>query len=363
MTQQVRVGMVGTSWYPDLVHLPILKSHAQAQISAICGRNRTRAEEMAAKYEIPQVFTDYQEMIHQGNLDAVIVAVPDDLHYPITMAALDARLHVLCEKPMAYNLDQAKKMLAKAEAARVKHMIFFTWRWLPYTRLLKKMVDEGYIGQFFDVQFSYTAGYAYEGYYQWKWDRGHGLGVLGDLGSHMIHLAQFLVGDIARVQARLSTRVKRPHPEGMAYEQANDSASLMVQFNNGAMGTIFTSAVLASGDQGQERRIILTGSEGMIEMTANGLGYTVRGQRRNEKKYQIFDIPEEFLQGTQPNANPMEEMVQILTHQSVGPRLFIDSILEDRPITPGFSEGVQVQAVIEAAFQSDQSGCWVDVRP
>jgi predicted dehydrogenase len=223
------------------------------------------------------------------------------------------------------------------------------------------MVDEGFIGQFFDVQFNYTGGYAYEGYYQWKWDRAHGLGVLGDLGSHVIHLAQYLVGDIARVQAMLSTRVKRPHPEGLAYEQANDSASLTVQFNNGATGTIFSSAIVELGNLGQEQKITLTGSEGTLEMISTGLGYSVRGLRRGDKEFQTFAIPEEFLQGTQPNADPWEEMVQILSHQSIGPRLFIDSILEDRPITPGFYEGVQVQAVIEAAFQSDQSGCWVDV--
>jgi predicted dehydrogenase len=363
MENKVRVGMVGTSWFADLVHLPILKSHQQAQISAICGRNRARAEEMAAKYEIPQVFTDYEEMVRMGNLDAVIVAVPDDLHYPITMAALDAGLHVLCEKPMAYTLDQAKQMLAKAEAARLKHMVFFTWRWAPYNRLLKKMVAEGYIGHLFDAQFGYTGGYAYENYYQWKWDRAHGLGVLGDLGSHMIHLAQYIVGDIAGVQARLSARVKRPHPEGKVYAQADDSASLTVQFTNGATGAIFCSAVVELGDRGQEQRITLTGSDGTLEMVSTGLSYSVRGLRRGEQEFQTFAIPEEFLQGKQPNAAGMEETMQLFTHQSIGPRLFIDSILQDRPITPGFAEGVKVQAVIEAAFQSDRSGCWVDVQP
>ncbi|GAG40971.1 unnamed protein product, partial [marine sediment metagenome] len=85
MSEQVRVGVIGTSWYTDVMHLPNLKSHPHTEIAAICGRNRDRAEEMAKKYEVPLVFTDYREMIEKGNLQAVVVAAPDDLHYPMTM--------------------------------------------------------------------------------------------------------------------------------------------------------------------------------------------------------------------------------------------------------------------------------------
>ena len=140
MPERVRVGVIGTSWYADMMHLPNLKSHPRAELAAICGRNRERAEEMARKYEIPRVFTDYRELIEEGDLDAVVVATPDDLHHPMTMAALDAGLHVLCEKPMALNAGQAGEMYDKAEAAGVKHMVFFTYRWWPSYRYLKQLV-------------------------------------------------------------------------------------------------------------------------------------------------------------------------------------------------------------------------------
>jgi predicted dehydrogenase len=128
MSTQVRVGFIGTSRYADLSHLATFKSHTQAQLAAICGRNRERAEEMATKYDIPQVFTDYQEMIERGGLDAIVVATPDYLHYPMTMAALAAGMHVLCEKPLAMTAQQAKEVADKAEAMGVKHMTFFTFR-------------------------------------------------------------------------------------------------------------------------------------------------------------------------------------------------------------------------------------------
>ena len=99
MPGEVRVGVIGTSWWADDMHLPSIKSHPQARLAAICGRNRERAEEMAAKYDIPLVYTDYREMIAKGGLDAAVISTPDDLHYPITMAALDAGLPP-CTQPM-----------------------------------------------------------------------------------------------------------------------------------------------------------------------------------------------------------------------------------------------------------------------
>lgn len=363
MKRQVNVGMIGTSWYADRMHLPALKSHARARLVAICGRNRLRAEELAGKYEIPNVFSDYREMLQHGDLDAVVVAVPDDLHYPITMAALDVGLHVLCEKPLAFSLDQAKEMLAKAESAGVKNMTYFTWRWVPHIRYLCQLVDEGYIGQCYDAQFHYAGSYARQSGYQWKWDRRHGLGVLGDLGSHMIDLSRLLVGEITQVQASLSVRVDKPKADGTPFEAANDSASLMVGFANGATGTVFLSAVADLGDRGQEHRIVLYGDRGTLEVYADASTQTVRGLRNGESEFRILPVPESILRGIDQKASLWrDQFAQLFTEQSVGTRLFIDSIVDDRLVPPGFYDGVKAQAVIEAAFESDRSGCWAEVR-
>jgi predicted dehydrogenase len=361
MNEQIRVGVVGTSWWADMMYLPVLKNHSQASISAICGRNQMRAEEMAGKYGIPNVFTNYQEMIERGNLDAIVIAVPDDLHFPIAIAALDAGLHVLCEKPLAFNLDQARQMLAKAEAKQVKHMTFFTWRWAPYFRTLHRLVSEGYIGRIFDAQFSYVGGYARGAGYQWKWDQEHGLGVLGDLGSHMIDLARLTVGEIARVQANLAVRVQKPAGDVTKFNHANDSASLTVQFANGASGTIFASAAAELGNRGQEQRVILYGEDGTLEVMTEGNQYVVRGIKNKETEFHDLPVPAEFLAGCDRDASVWDQIDKIFLELSVGPRLFIDSILDDKAVSPGFYDGVKAQEVIEAAFESDRSGCWVNV--
>src|SRR3989442_605834 len=134
MSRSVRIGIVGTSYWMDFMFGPPLQNYPRAELAAICGRNRSRAEEMAAKYGIPKVFTDYRGMIARGDLDAVIIAVPDKLHHEITLEAVGAGLHVLCAKPLAMTAQQAREMYDRAEAAHVKHMVFFTYRWMPFFR-------------------------------------------------------------------------------------------------------------------------------------------------------------------------------------------------------------------------------------
>jgi predicted dehydrogenase len=366
MTEQVRVGLVGTSWWADLMFLPSLKSHSRAEIVAICGRNRNRAEELAQKYGICQVFTDYQEMIEQGNLQALVVATPDDLHYPITMKALEAGLHVLCEKPLALNADQAKAMYEKAEAMGVKHMVLFTWRWLPHFQYLRRLLEAGYIGRCFHCHLSFLGGYGRNGQYMWRFDAQRANGILADLGSHMIDFARWYVGDIARVSTSLNTFVERAGPEGQRLEPANDSALLVVEFENGAQGTIQVSAVAHTGDRGVEQHLSLYGEGGTLhaDVVFEGVesGSIIRGARHNEVQFQTLPIPDE-LWGEVDRPKVLSTLVpSLFIKQAVGSRLFIDGIVEDRPVSPNFYDGFKVQEVVDAALESHRTGCWVSLQ-
>jgi len=363
MAKQVRVGIVGTSWYADWMHLPALKSHPQVQLAAICGRKRDRTEEMAKKYEIPQIFTDYQALIEEAGIDAVVVAIPDDLHYPVTMAALDAGLHVLCEKPLALTLEQAQQMVTHAEEAGVKHMTYFTWRWLPVFQYLQRLIQEGYLGRCFYSQFRYVGGYGRNGQYGWKWDRQRGLGILGDLGVHMIDLAHWCVGDIAKVSAHLPTYIARPGVAGQSLDPTNDAALLTLQYADGSQGVIQASAVAHMGERSLECQVVLYGEAGTLEVDFNFQdGYVIRGARSGEEQIKALAIPADILQGVDPASPIMEQIERVFTEQSTGTRLFIDAIVNDQPVTPSFYEGLKAQAVIAAALEADRRECWVAVE-
>lgn len=361
MSEIVRVGVIGTGGVADFMHLPNLKSHQQAVVAAICGRNRDRAEEMTKKYEIPLVFTDYREMIEKGNLDALVIVTPDDLHYPMTMDGLDAGLHVLCEKPMASNASQAREMYEKAEAKGVKHMVFFTCRWLPHHRYLKGLVDDGYVGRCYHCSIRYVGGYARGAEYWWRFDRQRATGALGDLGSHMIDLAHWYVGDVAKVSACLSTFVERPGPADQPLDPANDAAMLNLQFANGAQGTIHLSAVAHVGDRGQEQCIILYGESGTLEADLSFLGTEIRGLRHGEEQFETLPVPGRLWGDVDKAAPFWTQFAEVFTRDPVGDRLFINAILEDRPVTPSFYDGLKAQKVMDAAITSHESGRWVEL--
>lgn len=167
MDSKVRVGVIGTTGYAEGVHIRSLASHPRAEIVALCGRDRDRAQEVAARHGISAVFTDYREMIERGNLDAIVIVARDELHHPITMDAIDAGLHVLCEKPLASTAAQAREMYERAEAAGVKHMRFFNLRASPYLRHLRRLVEQGYLGRCYAAEISIVNGFGLSGAYQW----------------------------------------------------------------------------------------------------------------------------------------------------------------------------------------------------
>jgi len=355
MSETVRVGVVGTSWWTDGMHLPSLKSHPRAEVVAICGRDRNRAEEMAKKYDIPRVFTNYQEMIEQGNLQALVVSTPDDTHYPITMNALEAGLHILCEKPLALKAKQAREMYEKAEAVGVKHMVFFTYRWLPPERYIRALIDQGYLGRCYHCNLHLLFGFGRGRQYGWRFDSQRANGMLADLGSHMIDLARWYVGDIAKVSANLVTFIQRAGVESQPLDPANDSAILALQFANGAQGTIYVSAV-AVGDSLVQDHITLHGEAGTLEADLGFSGVEVRGARSDEDRLKPLLIPDSIWEGVD-QSNSWE----VFNKQSVGDRQFIDAILKDQPISPNFYDGWKVQEVIDAAIESHQSGSWVSL--
>jgi predicted dehydrogenase len=353
MAEQLRVGVIGASAYSDLRHLPAVKSHPQAELVAICDLDRDLAERMAAKYDVPLVSNDYREVIDKGKLQALLVVTPDDTHHAITMDALDAGLHVLCEKPLAHNARQAREMYERARAVNVKHMTFFTFRWSPHYRYLKELVDGGYVGRCFDCRMCLFTGSGRSGHYEWHYDRKHGNGVLGDYGSHMIDLARWLAGDIAKVSAHLRMFLHRPGREGRMLETTNDSATLAIECARGAQGVIQLSSLAHVGARGIDQRITLHGESGTLEARATLSSAEIRGAPAGEDEFRTLPIPDRLLEGVD-RENPYH-----LLSQFRGDYLFLDAILEDRPLSPSFYDGLKAQEVIDAAKEAYQKGSWV----
>ena len=353
MAGQVKIGIIGTSWWAEEMYLPHLATYERAVLLAVCGRNRDRGNEVAAKYNIPQVYTDYREMVATAGLDAVVISTPDDTHFEMAMAALDSGLHIICEKPVALNAADAKAMVDKAEAIGVKHMVYHTARWFPNLRYLKQLVDEGYVGPVHHALIRYVAGYGRSSAYAWRFDGDRANGVLGDLGSHMIDLARWFIGDITSVSAHIANFCDRKHPGGRLVTPANDLAALDLTFASGAQASIQVSAVAHVAERNMQGEAYLYGADGTLE-TDFGISnsdYRVLGARKTDSRFTELEIPPEWLQGiTAENASG-----NFLT-QSIGSRYFVDCILNDVTPEPTLYEGYKVQRVIDAALESQRTG-------
>jgi predicted dehydrogenase len=358
VAEHVRVGVVGTSWFADGFHLPNLASHPSAEITAICGRTQARAEELAAKFSIPHIFTDYHAMIESGMLDALVVVTPDAVHYPITIAGLDAGLHVLCEKMLAMNAAQAREMYEKAQVAGRKHMVMFTWHWAPHFQYMHQLIKEGFVGRPYHFHLQYEADYGRDGAYGWRFDRQHGHGILGDLGSHAIDCARRYVGDIAKVSGHLATFVERPGPDSHALDAANDSAQLAMEFINGAHGSIHVSAVSTQN----ETTVALDGESGSLQLVFSFESAELRGIRRGQQEWQTLEVPDALWHDAERTGPLIDQIFDLFRRQSVGSRLFIDAILDDRPMDSTFYDGWKAQQVIDAAIASHEQGRWIAIE-
>ena len=356
----VSVGVVGTSWWADAMHLPAIASHPQARAVAICGRNRKNAQSIADSWDIPQVYTDYNEMIDAADLDAVIIATPNSTHYPIAMKAMRAGLHILCEKPIALSYAQALEMAAAAKAKAIKTLVPFTYSFMPTARYLKELIDGGYLGAAYHLNMRYYTGFARDGDYRWRFDRKiAGSGVLGDLGSHFLYLAEWFFGSISAINCRLGFSVPRPpvDPDGNPYDIADDSCMLTLEFADGALGMIHCTALCYEDSPfGQTHHMEFHGSDGTLYSFIDwDRIQQVKGARVGEGMVRDLTIPEHIWGGARRDTvhNTYRD---IFRSGDFMIRAFINGIINDIEVSPNFEDGARIQRLLSAAAHSHETG-------
>lgn len=362
----VSIGMVGTSWWADSMHLPAIASHPNAKTTAICGRNLENAQKMATAWDIPHVYTDYNEMIESGNINAVVISTPNDTHYPITMKALEHGLHVLCEKPIALNYADAQRMADTAREKGVKHLVPFTYRFMPTARYLKELIDDGYIGTPYHLNLRYYTGYARDGAYHWRFDvEKAGAGIIGDLGSHFLYLAEWFYGSIKSVSCQLGHVVERPAttPDGKPYEVADDMAIVTLEFENGAYGVIHVTAVCYEDTAfGQTHHMEFHGSEGTLySYTDWDTVQQVKGAKVGEGVPKELPIPEHIWGNARRDTvhNTYKDMFR---KENFMIRQFISAIVNDEEPSPTLDDGARIQRLLDAAVLSHKTGRRVNVN-
>jgi predicted dehydrogenase len=223
----------------------------------------------ADRFGWEQTCTDWREAIDRDDIDLVDICTPGDSHCEIAIAALAAGKAVLCEKPLANSVEDAERMLAAAERAGVVHMVCHNYRRAPAVLLAKRLIAEGRIGTVHHFRGTYLQDWILDPEHPLVWrleQQRAGSGALGDIGSHIIDLAHFLVGEIAAVAGALTTFVsERPLPgDPTRYGRVtvDDAAAAVVRFAGGALGTI--EATRFAAGRRNYNRFEINGSRGSI---------------------------------------------------------------------------------------------------
>jgi predicted dehydrogenase len=368
MTDQprVRVGLVGTSWWAEAMYLPALAAHPLARITAICGRDIDRARSVAERWSVLAVEDSWQSMIASGEVDAIIVASPNETHYEITMAALDRRLAVLCEKPLGLNDDQAVAMAAAANKSGAVTMVPFTYRYMPTNQYVHRLIGEGFVGRPYHLSMRYFAGYARDGEYAWRFDESKaGSGVIGDLGSHWLDMARWMLGEVTSISAHSDRFVPRgARPDGSAYAPSEDSAVISARFVSGASATLQISAVCWEGTSfGQIHDLDLHGSDGTLHSHNDwDTVQAVSGLRAGETgPAKSLTIPDDIWDGA-PRSSVHDTYRHVFRNTEAMTRGWVTAIAEGRHIGPDLADGARVQRLVDAAIASAAGdGRWQSV--
>ncbi len=343
----IKLAIIGTGGMANS-HAKAFSAIDGVRLVAACDIIPERVALFAETYGIPHTYTDFGDLLAHADIDAVTVVTPDSAHAAVALEAVSRGKHVLCEKPLATNYQDAKEMACAAEQAGVINMVNFSYRNSSAIQKAHEIVAQGGLGRIMHVEASYLQSWLVsQGWGDWRTNPSmlwrlstrHGsAGVLGDIGVHILDFVTFAAGDITSLNCRLKTFPKAEGNHiGEYILDANDSAVITVEMAGGAIGTIHTSRWAV----GQANSLLLRvyGDQGSIIVNLDQSWVSLkicRGEDVDKFHWQTLRC------GHTPD----------IYHR------FITSIRSGKNDQPNFTTGARVQQMLDACIESDR-----DCRP
>ncbi|TES93662.1 MAG: Gfo/Idh/MocA family oxidoreductase [Candidatus Cloacimonadota bacterium] len=191
---KIRVGIIGTGAVTQMGHIPAFKSVSKAELIALCDEDGEKLKLLAKKHKIPKPYTDYEKIVADKAIDALVIATPNYLHLPMIKAACSAQKHILCEKPLARTSEEALKICDVVNRTKVKFMLGLNNRFRPDVQILKKFID-GELGRIFYAKTGWLQREDFPERSSWKnLLASSGGGALLNLGIHLLDEALWLLG-------------------------------------------------------------------------------------------------------------------------------------------------------------------------
>ncbi len=250
---ELGVGLIGTGFMGRAHALAFHNARTtfdlpfNLKLVALADADVARAEQCATGWGFERSHGNWQQLISDPAVNLVAITTPNLLHFPMAMAALDAGKAVYCEKPLAVSLEQAREMQAAARKACVVTRVGYNYQHNPIIGLAKQMIESGELGRIVSFQGEFSEDFMGDGLSPWSWrcEEAHAGGALADLGSHLLAMARYLLGDVDAVCADSQTvHPQRPATRGSEEQRAisiDDQTYALLRFANGARGTFGSS--------------------------------------------------------------------------------------------------------------------------
>lgn len=353
--------------------MPYMMSPSPAipRLVAICGRDEAAVREAARRYGYETFYTDWRALVADDRIQVFDNGGPNYLHAEPCIAAAAAGKHVLCEKPLARTAAEAKRMLDAVTRAGVKHMVAFNYRFVPAIRQARDLIAAGALGEIRHFRARYLQDWLTDptSPRTWRLEReAAGSGAIGDLGSHIVDLARFLVGEPRRIAATVKTFVgERPLPgaQGSAPVEVDDAFAAVVEFAGGAVGTLEASRVAA----GRRNYLALeiNGTAGSISFDLERLNelevyWTAEGRKetRGFRRVLVTDREHPFFSHWWPPGHILgweHTFIHEIHH-------FLTAIVAAAPVGPygaTFEDGYRAALVCDAILESARTNRSVEV--
>ena len=339
------------------------------------------AAEAAQRFGFEKSTSDWRSVVEDPEIDIIDIATPNHLHAEIAIAAAAAGKHIISEKPLARNGDEAKTMYDAVKNAGIVHMVAFNYRRTPAVALAKKYIDEGAIGDILNFRGTYLQDWSADpdGPLSWRFQKSiAGSGSLGDIGTHVVDMARFLCGEITQVNTQLKTWVKtRPLQAGGVDKlgastkdstaprgevDVDDEVLSLLEFQNGAIGS------LEATRNAHGRNNFLTFE---IHGTIGSIYFNY--ERRDELQVAFASDPADrkgFRTVYTGPAHPYGEGLWPIPALGIGygetkiieTYDFVKAIMEGGEVSPNFKDGYQINLIADAMAASAQSRSWTSVQ-
>jgi len=338
----------------DVPFEPVLK--------VICGRDEEEVQKAAGAFGWDEYSTSWEQVVERKDIDVIDICTPGDTHMPIAVAAAEAKKVVFCEKPLANTLAEAEQMLDAVRRNSVIHMICHNYRRAPAVALARRIIDEGRIGEIHHYRGTYLQDWIVDPEFPrvWRLEKSKaGSGALGDIVSHSVDLARYLVGEISEAAGLLKTFIaERPLPGtgAKAPVDVDDAALSLVRFASGAIGSI-EGTRFATGRKNYNR-FEINGSKGSLVFDLERMNelelYVEEGPESGFKTILVTDARHPYIAGWWPPGHIIG-YEHTFTHTVLD---LLKAVDEQKLPTPNFEDGVRNQRVLDAIERASSSRKW-----